>query len=443
MLKPYLHCFTALSVMLAASSALAGNLDDAKKLMADGKPLPAYQLLAADKETHLNDADYVYTMAVAAADASVDLNTIISLLEQSIRLAPDNYGSHLDMGVACFHAGKYDEARSEFMLVEKQNPPAGANKVIKSYLAAIDERDRVMSIKSHAFVEGGVGFDSNINSSTSQQQVAIPLFGNALLSMNQTNVKTGAGYATVTGGIDGLKPVTEDIALFGAASASARSHFSHSEFDNMAPDVRGGIILASANHIARVALFANQYYLNGSRSREGTGLAGDWYYVLDENNRAGLFVQRSDYRFSDTTTVTTPTMPNENFRQDIVGATWSHLINGDTVSVALMAGQESAPHRMDGDKEIWSARVSGEHKLDDRFSLLGGAGYQQGRYQKQNALFLTNREDEQHDLGASLAYRYSKDVLVRAQYTHVSTRSNIELYLMNRDDVSVVIRMDI
>lgn len=435
-MKKFQQC-SLVSVLLLAitGQVLADELSDAKQLMQAGNPAQAYRQLSANLGSHQQDADYLYTAAVAALDSG-DANAAAPLFEQVIKLDPDNAGARLDLGRANFQLGRRDAARRELQFARNQNPPASAALVIDRYLSALDEQDKALSGQYHAFLEGGLGYDDNVNNATASSQIAVPLFGNALMTLNPTSVRTRSGYATVAGGVNGVKPLDDHTALYGAATLGMRGNFSNSTFDGITPDLRGGVIYGRDNHFLRGGAFANQYYLKGQHNRDVIGLNGDWYYVLDDHNRIGVFGQYSEYRFATA-------IANENFNQSLLGGSWAHTFApGSQLSLALYGGSERAPSRLDGNKDIWAVRLSGEHKLDERLSLTGGVGYQDGRYKKRNVLFLVNRADQQFDLSAGVNYRLDQDWTVRGQYSYFNNRSNVALNNTSRNDLSVVVRRE-
>lgn len=429
------HSLMGFLLLACAANSFANDLEDAQKLMQAGNPAQAYQQLIPNVAQHQQDADYLYTTAVAALDSG-NAAAAIPLFEQVIKLEPDHAGAHLDLGIAYFQTGKRDEARRELMTAQTQNPPTAARLVIDKHLAALNEQQNNLSGQMHAFLEGGLGYDDNINGATGSSQIAVPLFGNALMTLNPTSVKTASGFASVKGGIDGIKPLSVNVALYGAASLGARGNFGHSTFDSVTPDLRGGVTYGKDNHFLRGGIFANQYYLKGQHNRDVIGVNGDWYYVMDQQNRLGLFGQYSDFRF-------TTAMNAENFTQTLLGGSWSHqIIPSSSLSAAVYGGSESAANRIDGNKDIWAVRFSGEHKLNEQVILSGGIGYQDGRYKKQNVLFLINRADQQYDLNAGASYRVNHDWTVRGQYLYLNNHSNIALNTSRRNEVSVFARRD-
>lgn len=440
--KFLLRGITATLLISVFGGASAGELEDAKKLMFEGRPDAAYELLSSAESAHQDDADYLYTMGVAAID-SRNYEAAIPLLERVIKLSPDNMGAHIDLGRAYFHTGKREEARKELNFALDQDPPAGAKLAINQYIAALNEQEQALSGQTHAFVDAGLGYDDNLNNATAQSQISVPLFGNALLTLTPTSLKTKSSYATLVGGVNTIKPISDSTALYASASLAAKKNFGHSNYDNFAPDVKAGVIFGQGNYFVRAGLFASQYYLQSKKSRDNLGVNGDWYYVLNEQDKVGVFGQYSSFRFSDTTPVIIPAMPNENFKQSVLGTSWTHQYNpGSRVALALIAGHENAPRRIDGNKDTLALRLSADHSLNDKVGLSGSIGYQPGRYKLPNPLFMTYRKDTQYDVNAGINYQYDKDWSVRGQYTFVKNRSNIVLNDFTRNDLSITVHRD-
>lgn len=425
----------ALGLLGLAGPALAGPMDDARRLMQGGQPEHAYRLLAPDLAAHGQEVDYLYTAAVAAFDAGHP-EAAVPLFEAVIRLDPEHGGALLDLGRARLALGLRGQARQAFEAAVRLGPPPAAARVLDKYLAALDEQERALAPTFHAFAEIGLGYDDNINNATAQSQVAVPLFGNALMTLNPSSVGTAAGYSVVTIGADAVKPLDGALGLYGAATLSARNHDSHSEFDSLAPELRGGILFAEGRHFFRAGVFGSQYYLGGRRNREVLGANADWYYVVTPQDRAGVFAQYADYRYADA-------LANEDFQQSLLGGSWSHRLTEATeFSAAFFAAQESAPRRVDGDKDLWAVRATVQHKLSEALQVFGGIGYQESRYDKRNVLFMLTRSDEQYDVNAGVSYRIDQDWSLRGQWTYIDSHSNIALNRFDRNDISFVVRRD-
>lgn len=417
------------------SLAMADTLDDAQSLMQAGKPAQAYEMLAPALTEHGQDGKYLYAAAVAALDGGKP-EAAIPLFEQTLQLDPENGGALIDLGRAHFALGHAAEAKARFQAALKLAPPATVTVVINKYLAALAEQERALAPVFRAFVEGGFGHDNNINNATSQSQVAVPLFGNALLTLNPTSVSTRASYSVVAAGAEAIKPLDNRTAAYAAVSITARNYSGHGNFDNLAPELRGGIMFAEGRNFFRIGAFGSQYRLDGNHNRDTLGINGDWYYVASPKDRAGLFAQYADYRYKDV-------LATENFEQSLLGGSWSHRYNEATeISAALFNARESASRRIDGDKDTWAGRLNLQHTVSEKILISGGLGYQESSYERQNPLFLATRHDRQHDVSLSATYRFDKDWSLRGQWAHIDNRSNIALNKFDRNDISFVVRRD-
>lgn len=432
--------YITIIISLSASLSMADELSDAKSLMSAGKPADAYTKLLPGITDHSNDGDYLYTAAVSAFD-SQKFKEAIPLLLQSIQLSPDNFGARVDLGIAYFNMGEREKARAELDFVKAQNPPARILYVANRYLSAIREQQAALSSKLNAHIDLGAGFNDNINSATGQQQIAIPVFGNALMNLNNSSVKKSASYGMASVGINAIQPLSFNAAFFEDITLSAKNYFNGTGFNSLSPDIRGGIVLNSQSDFFRVSAFANRHALHNIVARESVGASADWYHLLDESNKIGLFAQSANYRFFDTAQTATPSMPNENFVQTLYAATWLHTVNERmNLSFATILGHEAAPNRIDGNKDTTGARFSASRLLSEVTSVSGNVGYQQGRYRATNPLFLTIRSDEQFDADVGVTYNIQKNIALRYQLSVVKNKSNIALNQSTTKDASVFIR---
>lgn len=441
-MKKYFKRTLLICTILAAGTAMADDLQDAKALLSSGKAAEAYQKLITGVASHQSDADYLYVAATAAIDAQ-NYQAAIPLLKQVIQLNNANDGARLDLGRAYYHTGQHDKARALLLTLKEKSPPAGASRVISDYLAYMDEYDRTMSAKTHWSVEGGGGYDDNINGATGQQQISIPLLGNALMNMSPGSLKMGASFVSLGVTSDVVKPLSEKLALFNGVSVMAKKDINHSSFNSITPEVRGGVMYSSGRNFAKIGLLLNQYYQGGSRSREGGGATADWYWVVNDANRVGVFTQYTNMRFFDTAVVPVPSMPNEDFNQTLIGTSWSKKLSDEKqVSLALMSIKEAAMNRVDGGKSAWAIRLTSDRSVGDNVKVSVGVGYQKSAYEKRNALFITDRKDRQYDVNAGISYQLSRYLSIRGQYTYLSVLSNIVIDTMNRNMLSVTLKRD-
>ena len=163
-------------------------INDAEALMKAGKAAEAYALLAPMEFDRAGDKRFDYLLGNAALDSGKPDKATIAF-ERVIAVDPNFAGARLDMARAYFQLGDLPRAKTEFDIVMKQNPPEAAKVTIQKYLDAMTAQEKALQTRITAYIEGTVGRDTNINSSTNQAQIPVPVFGNLVFTLGQSNVR--------------------------------------------------------------------------------------------------------------------------------------------------------------------------------------------------------------------------------------------------------------
>lgn len=150
-------------------------MTQARTLLEAGRPVQAYEILAAREFEFAGNTDYDHLLGIAALDAGRPDRATLAL-ERVLAAQPDFAGARLDIARAYFAMGDMQRARSEFETVAKQSPPPAARATIDRYLKAIDERTETRRTRLSGYVDGALGKDSNVNNATAQSQLYVPLF---------------------------------------------------------------------------------------------------------------------------------------------------------------------------------------------------------------------------------------------------------------------------
>jgi hypothetical protein len=116
------------------------------------------------------------------------------------------------------------------------------------------------------------------------------------------------------------------------------------------------------------------------------------------------------------------------------------LFDGHENDVAPVTTTNPTGGRPDGNKEMIGLRIGGQMALNEQWNCFASAGVQQGRYDKQNAAFLTKRNDTQDDMTLGLNWHMTKLWTLRPQVAWSRNDSNIAIYSYKRTDASVTIR---
>ena len=162
-----------LAALLAAitTCAFADALTDrARQLLRDRQHREAYNLLLPQEPNRAGDPEFDYLLGIAAIDAG-DPERGIFALERVLALQPNNHVARAEIARAYLAVGEREAARREFETVRKQRIPEEAKATVDRFLSAIAAGDVT---QMRGYIEAGFGYDSNVNSATSQSQIAIP-----------------------------------------------------------------------------------------------------------------------------------------------------------------------------------------------------------------------------------------------------------------------------
>lgn len=415
-------------------------LRDADALIKSGKPADAYSLLEPLEFDRAGEVRFDYLLGIAALDSGKpDKATLV--FERVLTVDPNFSGARLDMARAYYQLGDMPRAKTEFEIVQKQNPPEAARATIQKYLDAIAAQEAARQTAFTAYVEGTLGYDSNVNNSTGQSQISVPFFNNAVFTLNPTNVKTADNYLGIAAGAEVNHNLNSNLALYAGADLRDRSNFNKTAFSSLSVDGHAGAMFGSDSNLFRIGVSGGQYTLASSHNRDTVGLNGEWRHTFSPSNQLNVFGQYNQYRFVDAA------MKVNDFDQQTIGAGWLHVLaNGKSALFgSLYYGTENDTNpagRADGAKRFSGLRVGGQSAFNEKTELFASLGGQAGDYSMVNAAFLRQRSDRLYDLTLGANWHWDKLWTVRPQLTYSRNNSNIVIYGYDRNDVSVTLRRD-
>lgn len=430
------------------SDAREKPLRDAEALMKAGRPVDAYNLLEPLEFDRSGEVRFDYLLGISALDSGKPDKATLAF-ERVLAVDPNFAGARLDMARAYYQLGDLPRAKTEFETVAKQNPPEAARATIQKYLDAIAAQQAAQQTRFSAYVEGGLGHDTNVNNSTSQAQIDVPCLGNQTFTLNPTNLKTADNYYSVATGGEVSHNLNANWGVYAGADARQHGNKTQTAFDTLSLDGRAGVTFASSEKdIFRVGGTAGRYNLARVHDHDTSGFSADWRHVYSPTNQASLFAQYGRYRFVD------PAMTIQDFDQITLGTGWLHvLVDGQSVlfgSLFLANENDVAPitptnpsgGRADGNKRALGLRAGGQTALGENTELFANLGLQAGFYDKTNASFLKKRKDHLFDLSAGANWPWDKNWTLRPQLSYSKNYSDIIIYRYNRMDVSLNIRRD-
>ncbi|HEX6692495.1 MAG TPA: tetratricopeptide repeat protein, partial [Burkholderiales bacterium] len=276
------------------TSALADALTDrAKALLAQKQHRQAYDLLLPQEATRAGDPEFDYLLGIAAIDSGEPERGVFAL-ERVLAVQPNNHVARAEIARAYLALGERDSARREFGTVKAQQIPPEVKQSIDQYLSAIAAAD-ITQITG--FAEIGYGYDSNVNSATAGNQIAVPSLGGIVATLDPTATRNGDTFTSLAGGINLTHKVARDWAVVGSLGANAKWNTHEDEFNTTTFDATVGARWSSGRHAVTAGGQFQDFELDNDRYRETKGVIGQWQYSLDERTQFTLYGQAADLHY--------------------------------------------------------------------------------------------------------------------------------------------------
>ncbi|HET7833450.1 MAG TPA: tetratricopeptide repeat protein [Gallionella sp.] len=434
-------CFAMFAFLLISGNALAAGdslLVNADTLLKSGKAQEAYELLVPHQSERAGDQNYDYLLGVAALDSGKP-NEAVFALERVLAVNPNHLQARAEIARAYFAAGETANSKREFETVQKQNPRGEVRVAIEKYLEAIEQARAGQRTTATGYLEAAVGSDSNVNSATASNQIAIPFFGGAIATLNATGVKLRDSFANVAGGLFVRHPFNPEWAAFGGASFNQRLNSTQTAFDTTGLDGNFGLNLLKGSDSYSIALQAQGFDLDYHSFRVAKGATAQWLHTLGSSSQFSAYVQYADLHY--------PGQDIRDAQRYVVGAAYARALVAESapvVYVGAYAGEErerraGVPYL--GHKP-YGLRAGGEMKINPKATLFGSVSAEWRRYNGPDPLFLVTRKDTQADLVMGIGYVPVKKWTITPSLSLTRNRSNVVISDYNRAIFSVSVRRD-
>jgi hypothetical protein len=332
--------------------------------------------------------------------------------------------------------GERDAARKEFETVRQQPIPEDAKATIDRFLSAIAASD-VTQVTG--FVELGVGHDTNVNSATSSSQIALPVLGGIIATLNQNAQRRSDNFGALSGGVNITHRLSPEWAIVGGAAGSGKFNRNANDFDTLTLDGNLGMRWSKNKEAITVGLQLQQFDLDYSRFRETTGVIAQWQHLFDEFHQATLFTQYSELRY--------PTQDIRNANRTIFGAAYSQAFKNQYSPVLFGTVYTGREDEIAADVPQlghvpFGVRLGGEARITTGLSAFANTAYEYRRYGGPDPFFLVDRRDRQFDVSGGLSYIVRPGTTLIGQMAYTDNHSNVELNRFRRTLTTLSVRFN-
>jgi tetratricopeptide (TPR) repeat protein len=419
--------------VLLQSVAFADEITDrARRLLQEKNPQAAYRLLEPLESQRAGDLEYDYLLGIAALDSG-ERERAVFALERVLAVNPNHAQARAEIARAYFLLGEKENALREFQNVRATNPPEAVRQTIDRYLSALG----VGATQLSGFLEIGFGRDSNVNSATASNQIAIPALGGIVATLPPSGVKIHDTFTTAGGGVSVVHGFTPDWAVVAGAAVNGKFNTHESEFSTGTLDGNLGLRWSRGKEAISAGYQGQDFRVDNDSFRISNGVVGQWQHSYSEYSQVSLFVQEANLAY--------PGQSIRDARRTIGGVAFGYgwdTPNKPVVFGSLYGGNEKdkdAGFQYLGHKPV-GVRFGGQASVTDRSVLFGLLSYERRVYDGDNPNFLATRRDNQVDLRLGMNYVLSPSWLLVPQVAYTDNRSNTELNKYNRTVISLTLR---
>lgn len=415
-------------------------LSTAGTFIKNGRADKAYALLAPNQSKLAGDPDFDYLLGLSALDTGKP-NEAIFALERVLAVSPDHLQARAEIARAYLAAGEVDEAKQEFETVQQQNPPKEVSSTIQKYLDIIETTRSGQKTTLSGYVEVMVGNDSNVNSSTSNRQIAVPLFSGAIMNLSASGISKQDSFGSLGTGFNIRHALTPSWSILGGANINKRNNANQIDFNTSNGDANIGVSLNNNNDNYTAVAQAQSFVLANVTYRNAAGLTTQWQRNLNSGAQLSSYLQYSS--------LTYPDYKYRNADRYVLGGAYATPLGAENITVVYMGlygGTEQLSVKNASYTNLansfYGGRIGGETKLNTQYILFASASVESRVHDAPDTLFLVKRNDLQADLKIGMNYLPEKQWTISPSISYTSNDSNIVINKYDRTIFSLLLRRD-
>lgn len=431
--------FFATSAFQASAEEINTNpaIQQAELLLHSGDYEAAYQVLLPLEQQYAGSLEFDMLLGSAAVESGHYTQGMFAL-ERVLAIEPNHQQARAKIAKAHFFLGEVASSKTEFSYLLNQNPSAETARAIEKYLSAIDKA-MGLSTTYHGYLETGLGWDSNVNSATSANNVAVPVFGGLNFELAEDAKKKSDSFFNVSGGAGLRIPASEHLAYIGNVQFAKRVNQTYQAFETASIDLNLGVQLKYDDDTYTFVVQDGHFYVDDTSFRHAYGATAQWQKTFDVQNQASVYGQYSKLEYDDS--------PIRDADRYVLGLNYAHAFNASTQPVVFFGAyvaQEDAVRANTRflDQDIYGVRAGGQLVVAPSWLAYVSAGYESRDYQAEDLAFLRKRKDDQYDITLGVNYVPARYWTVKPQISLIKNDSNIELNAFERATMSIQVRRD-
>jgi hypothetical protein len=304
---------------------------------------------------------------------------------------------------------------------------------IDRFLDAIRRIQETQRVTIRGYVEIGGGYDSNVNSATAENQIAVPAFGGGIIALTDANLEQSDGFLSFGGAVAIRAPISNTLSVFGGVAYTNKTNFTEEEFSTYAWDANAGVSYKRERNIVTLATQLSAFYVNDDQLysgayRDAVGGTLQWQHDFDARNQLNAYLQYSQ--------LTYPDQEIRNADRYVGGLGYARAFGSDDLIgyLGVYGGQEREEEeaRPDFGHDLYGIRLGAQQSLSEKVSVFANASMESRQYGGPDISFLIDRKDDQYAVSGGMHFIPGRNLRLTLQASWTDNRSNIPLYEFDR-----------
>ena len=425
-----------LSLLLTSLASLASELFAVEEqLLREGKAEQAYTRLLESFDQYAGIPDFDYLFGLAAIDSGHPTEAIFAF-ERILDVIPVHAEARIELARAYYKLNEYQAAQQEFETV-REDAPLAVQSTIDKFLAAIKYASAPAQPHFEAYVQAGLGYDSNVNGATDATSVILPGLNNILVTLDDSGREKDSPVLSLDAGLYFEKPVSNTTSLYGRGYLTARDPFQESDYSTETIGGTLGLLRFFGANQLRAGITAQSFFDDEETNYNLGGVQAIWQHNIDARTRTSLFGKYVAIRYPD------QDVRNVNQASAGVSITKAFERKGNPVVFASLSGgneEERDNSRPDLGRDYYGISAGALYTLKTNLTAVAGLGYQHSRYGAKDPLFATTRDDDLYSASAGLIIDLKDDWDVRPIVRYTNNDSTLPINDYSRWQAHVNVR---
>ncbi len=398
----------------------------AKQLVDANRAASAYDILVAQEADAAGDSEFDYLLGVAALESRKPEHAVFAL-ERAVATNPRFGGARVALARAYYSLGEYAQSKNEFETVLSLQPPPEVRQVTRRYLKDIKAKLHPLSSHVNAYLELGVGSDSNANSAA-----AIDSFLGITLSPDSK--ETASSVLQSSFGIQAKHPVGANLALVAGGDYAHYGYPQAAFVDSDTGKIDVAVHKSAGDRSFNVGLGLQQINVDGVLNNRGAYLSAEGSRATGRQWRTDGSLRFGAVRYSETFEI-------KDTDQLVLGLRVSRTNNANAgiTSASLLAGtdMELADNSPYG-RDYFGMRLSQVAVGLPKTTVFGALGLLNSHYK--GRFFGSHRDDTQFDVTLGATITPAKRWHIQPLINYLRNNSDVALYDYKRLNASVAVK---